>query len=58
MYIIDDVAKTSLSAVNSQVDAEEAVWAIKPQYDQAYGFATNLSAVKEDGSFFFIDKSQ
>jgi len=46
------------STVNSPADTEEVVWAVKPQYDEAYGFAANLSAVKENGSFFFIDKSQ
>jgi len=46
------------STDNSQVDTEEVVWVIKPKYDEAYGFAAGLSAVKENGKFFFINKSQ
>ena len=38
--------------------SDEIIWAIDPQYNDAYGFSTGISVVKKDDKYCFINKSQ
>jgi len=43
---------------NSEAVAIDVIWAIQPEYDDVYGFTTNISAVYQNDNLLFINKSQ